>query len=256
MKFGICTSPDKAARLAPGTIDYIEMNLSHIQKMTAGELAEAQSILQSIDLTAEAANCFFPAEIRLCGRSYSAAAVREYTKCAMDHAAQLGIHTCVLGSSKSRSIDDGDDRADCLRQFEEALVVAGDIARQYDSLVVLEPLNAKETNNLNTVAEGAAICRRLAHPSVRLLADYYHVMYAKEPLSVYTDNADLLCHLHIADPIHRQYPLPEDGCDYAPLAQTLKRAGYTMRLSLEGGCSGDFVTTTEASIAYLRRLFA
>ena len=48
MKFGLCTSPDKAARLHPGTLDYIEMNLSSIQKMTADELADAKKLLSDI----------------------------------------------------------------------------------------------------------------------------------------------------------------------------------------------------------------
>lgn len=256
MKFGLCTSPDKAATLKPGTLDYIEMNLSNVQKMTAEELAKAKAILNDIGIPAEAANGFFPGEVRLCGKNYAPATVAEYTRRALENAAYLGIHTCVLGSSKARNVEEGDDRDACMKQFEEALVIAGDIAGEYGTLVVLEPLNVKEANYLNTVAEGAVICRRVAHPNVMLLADYYHVAYASEPMSVFTDNADILRHMHIADPANRKYPLPTDGADYAPLAKALKDAKYDLRMSIEGGCPGEFAESTEQSIAYLREIFA
>jgi len=256
MKFGLCTSPDKAAKLKPGTLDYIEMNLSNVQKMTAEELAAAKKLLEEIGTPAEATNGFFPGEVRLCGKDYNPDTVREYTVRALDNAAYLGIHTCVLGSSKARNIEEGDDRDSCLAQFEEALVIAGDVAKEYGTTVVLEPLNVKEANYLNTVAEGAVICRRINHPNVMLLADYYHVAYANEPMSVFTENADILRHMHISDPASRKYPLPTDGADYGPLAKALKDAGYNCRMSIEGGCPGDFVESTEAAMAYLRQLFA
>lgn len=256
MKFGLCTSPDKAAKLKPGTLDYIEMNLSNVQKMTAEELAAAKKLLEEIGTPAEAANGFFPGEVRLCGKDYRPDTVREYTVRALDNAAYLGIHTCVLGSSKARNIEEGDDRDSCLAQFEEALTIAGDVAKEYGTTVVLEPLNEKEANYLNTVSEGAVICRRVNHPNIMLLADYYHVAYANEPMSVFTENADILRHMHISDPANRKYPLPTDGADYGPLAKALKDAGYNCRMSIEGGCPGDFVESTEAAMAYLRQLFA
>ena len=255
MKFGICTAPEKVAKLKPGTLDYVELNLSNVQKMTDEELKNVKDLLDSCGTPAEATNGFFPAEVRLCGAEYDPAKVAEYTKRALNNAAYLGIFTCVLGSSKARNIAEGDDRETCLKQFEEAIVVAGDVAKTTGTTIVLEPLRAFEANYLNRVSEGAEICRRVAHPNILLLADYYHVMDAKEDLQVLVDNADILRHTHIASP-DRKYPMPDDGHDYGPLAQALKAGGYNCRMSIEGGCPGDFVPCTEESIAYLRQIFA
>ena len=255
MRFGICTTPDKVAKLKPGTLDYMEMNLSKVQAMSDEELKNTKDLLLSIGTPAEATNGFFPEEVRLCGSSYDPAKVAEYTKRALHNAAYLGIFTCVLGSSKARNIAEGDDRESCLKQFEEAIVVAGDVAKTTGTTIVLEPLRAFEANYLNRVSEGAEICRRVAHPNILLLADYFHVMDAKEDLQVLVDNADLLRHLHIASP-DRKYPLPGDGHDYGPLANALKKAGYNGRMSIEGGCPGDFVPCTEEAMVYLRSVFA
>jgi len=258
MKFGLCTTPDKAAELKQGTLDYIEMNLSNIQKMTDEALKEAKAKLDAIGTPAEAANGFFPADVRLVGARYDKNKVAEYTKRALNNAAYLGIFTCVLGSSGARNLEEGDDRTACLAQFEEAIAVAGDVAKTVGTTIALEPLNVREANYLNTVAEGADICRRVAHPNVLLLADYFHVADSKEDLQVIVDNADILRHTHIADPIKRKYPLEGDGCEanYLAFAKALKDAKYELRMSIEGGCPGEFVECTEKSIAYLRRLFA
>lgn len=254
MKFGMCTTPQEAARLSPGTLDYLEMNLSQIAAMTAQELADTKQLLGRISLSAEVANCFFPAEISLCGENYRPEKVAEYTKRALEKAALLGIHTCVLGSGNSRRVRE-EYRAQELQQLEEAIRVVGTVAAEYHTLVVLEPLNRGETNTINTVEEGAALCCRINLPQVRLLADYYHVACEGEPLSLYGQYADLLSHLHFANPKTRQYPLPGDGCDYAPAVREIKNSGYTGRISIEGNCPGGFVSSAEACLDYVRGLF-
>ena len=70
MKFGICASIDNIAKLNPGTVDYVELSLSNIQKMTAEELKATADRLASIGVPTEAANGFFPPEVRLCGKEY------------------------------------------------------------------------------------------------------------------------------------------------------------------------------------------
>lgn len=256
MKFGICTTPEKAALLKPGTLDYIEMNLTNIAKMSDEDVKKAKALLESIGTPAEAGNCFFPSDLRLCGPRYDKKQVIEHTKRALDKAAALGIFTCVLGSGRSRNLEEGDDRESCLKQFEEAVATAGDIAKIYGTIIVLEPLRVAEANYLNTVAEGADLCRRIGHPNVLLLADYFHMDDWGEELSVLAANKDILRHTHIAAPVSRAFPLPEDGHDYKPFADALRAAGYNFRMSIECRNTDSFAEDATRSIAYLRQIFA
>lgn len=194
--------------------------------------------------------------MRLCGAEYDPKTIAAYTENALARAAELGIFTCVLGSGNSRNVTDGDDRDECVSQFEEALSIVGNIAMRTGTTVVIEPLRAKETNLVNTVSEGAEICRRVDHPNIRLLADYFHVVESGEGLGAIVENRDLIRHIHIAAPISRRAPSEDDGHDYSPFVEVLKRAGYDLRVSIEGNVNGDFSEIVPRSIAYLRRIFA
>ena len=255
MKFGICASPDKLTKLAPGTIDYLEMNLTSIQGMDEETLKKNIALLREANVPAETTNCFFPPHVRLCGEEYDPAAITEYTKRALDNAARLGVQLCVIGSGKARHLEEGREE-ECRRQVEESVVRAADLAHPYGITIVVEPLRAAETNYIITVAEGGDLCRRLHHPNIGVHADLYHMADAGEPLSVLTDNAALLRHFHIAAPGTRAYPAETDGCDYAALAKTLHDAGYDRRISIEGSSPEDFAAGVDSSIAFLRRTFA
>ena len=99
MKFGICTNLSKAALLAPGTIDYVEIGVAGaIYPMTEEDLKKTLELSKSINVPLEAANGFFPREIRLDGPDFEPEKVREYCKVVLEKAARLGIHTVVLGS--------------------------------------------------------------------------------------------------------------------------------------------------------------
>lgn len=255
MKIGICAGVNEVLQLKPGSADYVELNLSEIQKMSASELKNIQEQLRLAGQKAEASNCFFPANLKLCGSSYRKQSVSEYCKKAVFNASLLGIHTCVLGSGKARNIDDSDDRTECLKQIEEAFFVAGEIAKEFDTTIVLEPLNKKETNVINTVAEGAAFCRKLNHSNIRLLADIYHVAVENEPFDVISQNGNLLKHVHIARPEGRLFPTEHDGFDYLSVKSILDKAGYDLRISIEGASPGNFVECAQASLSYLKSIF-
>ena len=255
MKIGICASPENAALTAPGVIDYVELNLTSLSEMSGEVFSETKRLLADKGIKAECANCFFPGTIPLVGPAFDLGAVREYTRNALDRARGIGITTCVLGSGKARKIPEGFDPSEALKQFEEAAYAVGDIAKANGVTVVIEPLNRKETNLINSVAEGAALCRRLSHPNVLLLADLYHVALENEPLSVISANGDIIKHIHIARPEGRTAPLPSDGYDYSALARELKKAGYDLRVSIEGRISENYAETVAASTAFLRTVF-
>jgi sugar phosphate isomerase/epimerase len=108
----------------------------------------------------------------------------------------------VLGSSKSRFVGEGEDFAACMGQIEESLCVVGDVAREFGATVTIEHLNHNETNTLVTAKESADIIRRIAHPNIKLMIDYFHFTTESEEFSVIESNADIIKHLHIAPRFH------------------------------------------------------
>ena len=256
MRIGACLSLSRLP-LPRGALDYVELNLSHVAELSPAELTLWQTKLREADVAAETANGFFPADLRLVGPDRDPTAIRAYIRRAFDNAAALGVRLCVLGSGTPRRAGPELSPAEALPQFEEVAAWAGDLAAAYDMTIAVEPLSARETDLINTIGEGAALCRRLAHPRVRLVADLFHMAAAGEPLSVLTDSRDVLAHIHVAAPVTRALPQPNDGYDYAAFFAALKAAGYDGRVSIESGLPKE--NAAEAltdSLHFLRRMAA
>lgn len=255
MKIGICTDAAHIAQLAEGAADYVELNLTSIKNMSEIEFRDMELILESKGIKAEATNCFFPADVKLCGRKLDMVKVSVYTERALERAAYLGIKTCVLGSGPARMIDEGENVKLCNSQLIDVFGRVGDIAKEYGVTVVVEPLNKGETNTINSVSKGAEIVRKLNHDNIKLLADIFHVSLENEPLSVISDNGDILRHMHIARPEGRLFPKMGDGYDYMAVKEAVDKAGYDLRISIEGAPFGEFKESAEESLRFLKGIF-
>jgi sugar phosphate isomerase/epimerase len=64
----------------------------------------------------------------------------------------------------------------------------------------LEPLNRYEDHMVNTLEQGADLCRASGSPAVRLMADLFHMNIEEEDIGrALVDAGDLVAHLHLAD---------------------------------------------------------
>ncbi len=255
MKIGICIPKERILLLTPGAADYAELRLTEIQAMTAEDIRETKKDLSSVGLGAETANGFFPSDVRMCGKYYDKKALTEYCKRGISNAAELDIHTIVLGSSAARNIDEGEDPVTCMKQIEESFLISAEVASEYNTTIVLEHLNRRECNTLNTAKEGAELVRRIAHPNLQLLVDFFHFSYEKEPYSVFYDNKDIIKHMHIAHPVTRFTPAEGDGFNYYELKGVLDDINYGGRMSIEAIYKEDFAQDAKESLGFVKKVF-
>jgi sugar phosphate isomerase/epimerase len=145
------------------------------------------------------------------------------------------VKILVFGSGGARNVPDGFDRTKANRQIEDFARSAADAAAAAvsDVTIAIEPLNRGECNILNTLAEAAAIARRIAHPNLRVLVDTYHLWLEEEPLQHVADAMDLVAHVHVADKDGRVPPGESGTSDYRALFRILKSGGYDSRMSVE-----------------------
>lgn len=234
IRFGVCAKFEKLDDLIEAGYDYIEANLSSIEKKSEEEFAQIEALVNASPLKAEACNGFFPGSILVVGEHVEMDAIAAYTERALSRAARLGAKVAVLGSSKSRFIPEGFPYETAYAQFCAVLKLCGDIAAKYGITIAIEPLCCKETNFINTVAEGLAVCKDVAHPNVKCLADFYHVSQSGESLDDIRNAGDLLVHVHLADPDREMPESEEDIALCKQWAQALNDCGFQGRLSLEG----------------------
>jgi sugar phosphate isomerase/epimerase len=119
--------------------------------------------------------------------------------------------------------------------------------------IAIEPLRSAESNIITRVSEAARLAEWVAHPTVRVLADLFHMAEEGEsPLAV-LDAGPLLAHVHVAD--SGRTPPGEGTEDYRAILAALIGAGYDGGVSVECGWR-DFGTQQGAALATLRAALA
>lgn len=232
MRIGICTTIDHSSALKSAGFEYIEPALVPIAAMNEKEII---SYAAASAVPALVFNNFFDRNAhKLVGEDVDFTLLADYIRTALKNVATLGCKVAVLGSGYSRRVPEGYDKARALSQFESVVILAGKIAAEYHIVIAVEPLNYRETNLLNTVAETAAFVRGIGMDHVGITADFYHIVQNGEGWDGLYQNADMLRHVHICHPETRMLPKPGDGFDYGNFKTILYRIGYDGLVSVEG----------------------
>jgi len=233
MRIGCCiNSLDELTAAAAAGFDYAEVPTA---ALAAGEPDEAfednRRILLDSPLPVEVFYCFIPSALPLVGPSVDRDALRSYVRNALARAASVGARLFCFGSGRARRCPDGFplDRAES--QIADFLRLCAKEASPLGSTVGLEHLNPAEVNTVNTLGRAAELARDVGSPAIGVVADTYHMLSAGEALAAMADCADVLLHVHVAEPDRR--PPGTGETDWAELARVLGRAGYRARVSCE-----------------------
>jgi len=255
MKIGICIAPDMLAAAKCAGFAYAELNISAVAAMEDDAFEALLVQVKSVGLPVEAMNVLLPGGITLLGAEATAAVELDaYLERAFARAEALGASTVVFGSGRARRRPEGMQEEEAQAALVPIARRMGDAAARHKLTIVVEPLNTKETNTINSIAEGAALVAGIAHTNVRLLADYYHMAVEKESMeAIKRLPAGTLCHAHIARGEGRTFPLSAAEDDYEGFFAALKSVGYDGRVSIEGGTQ-DFEQDAPRALAFLKSL--
>ena len=239
IRIGCCCDGFSAGILRQSGFDYAELSLSSLYSMPEEEYIRLRTSLEISGLQAECFNCIFSGQpIRMVGIDADQSQLMEYASKSMERAADLGGKLVVLGSGAARRVEEGFSLPKAHQQLREAILLLADQAGELGMDLVLEPLTTSETNLLNTVEEGIALCEELNHPHVALLADLYHMQQNGEDLGILVRAGSWLRHVHYCNPEGRCFPTIHDSFDDTPFWNALQTAGYRGRVSVEA-ISGD-----------------
>lgn len=250
--FGWCSEIQQAERLKGLGFDYIECALVSLNLENEEEYAERLPVFMNSPLPVSAFNIFFPGDLKVVGPEVEMERLQRYIHKAAIALNQIGAKTVVLGSGRSRNIPDGWERGRGEEQFVQLLTRIGEEFAGTGVTLVVEPLNKKESNIVNSVSEAVRFVKQVNHPSVQVLADFYHMDEEKESLDTLIDNKTWLHHIHLADtgrfsPGTGQYP-------YDQFVAALKTSGYEGMISAE--CTiRDPETDQRESLAFMKRVF-
>ncbi len=233
-KLGVCSSLKNAEILKTAGADYIEAGVRRYLIPTESDekFGEKFAAFKQSALPIYSCNGFLPGSLKSTGADAVHDKILDYAEVAFRRAQQSGIKIIVFGSGGSRKIPEGFDAGQGRKQFISLLKRMGPIAKKYGVTVVIEPLNKKECNFINTVSEGTDIARQVGHANIKVLADFYHMMRENEgPESILKAGKDLR-HCHIAE-LRGRTPPGVNGDDFTGYFQALKTIGYKGRISIE-----------------------
>ena len=235
-RVGVCCGLKDAAAMKAAGYDYLEGNVGglFVPDKPEAEFAKTLAQLKGLTIPFLACNSFLPATLKVVGAQADHDVAAKYAETALRRAGVANIKTIVFGSGGARKIPDGFDPAKAREQFIAFGKRIAPAAEQAGVLLVLEPLNRKETNFINSITEGAEIVDAIAHPAFRLHADLYHMLQEDESPAAITQAGARIHHVHIAQRGTRLAPLP-GGTDFRPFFKALKGVGYHQKLSLECG---------------------
>ena len=252
MRFGICTDPENIELLEQTGYDYIELNASKMLTLSEEELAAVKEKLDISNIKCEAVNVLFPKTMSIVGGETTDEELTEFLHKAMKMIQYLGAEVAVFGSGKVRKCPEHLKLGQGYQELVKKVRLTGEIAAQYGVKIVIEPLSRIETNLINTMSEGAILESDVNHENVGLLSDFYHVMTNHDSIES-MGSIKQFGHIHIAAAHGRRYPLSEEGEEYREFFRTLKKIGYTGRVSIEGK-TDEIEKDAVTALALLKKL--
>jgi len=233
--------------------DYIEPSAAEIASLSDQDFRVYADAVLSSPIRCEAFNGLIRRpDLKVVGDQVSMDALRTYLEQCLARCRKLGASVAVWGSSGSRNVPEGFSRKRAQLQIADFLRMAGDVARQHDLLIAIEPLRHQEGNILTTGAEALEMVRRVKHPNVRMIIDYFHLREENEDPRILEVAQREIVHIHFANPQGRLWPhdLNEDD-HYTAFFQYLKKINFSGGISVEG--KGSFEQDGAASRKFFRQ---
>ena len=262
MRFGCCvnmlvpfgqgTGVEYVAHVAAAGFDYLELPAVRIAALSEAEFAALCRRVAAAGLTTESCNDFFSTTLRLTGPTANRTEALNYAAVALNGAETFGAKFVVFGSGPARMVPEGFSHSAAEDQLVGLLEDLVPLAEKHRLTIVIEALNRTECNIVLSLIEADNLAKRINHPRVQLLADYYHFAIEREPIEHVVAVAKSIRHVHFSNPIGRGYPHIADD-HFAAFCRQLMASGYDNRMSVEA-YSQDFERDAEATLTLMKRL--
>ncbi len=233
-KIGVSTGIANNGILFSAGYSFVEENVRNFLAPLEDETVfQAKlALLKESKLPVEACNTFLPGNLKCVGPAPLHDDILKFAETAFRRAEIAGVKTIVFGSGGARAIPEGFSKDEAKNQFITLCKKIAPVAEKYNVVISLEPLNTKECNFINSVAEGGEIVEAVNHKSFRLLADLYHMLRESETPANITKYGHLLYHTHLAENAGRTAPGVNKE-DFTSYFKALRDSGYKGRMAIE-----------------------
>lgn len=178
---------------------------------------------------------------------------RDFVRSIIDLAAGFDA-PAIIGSMQGRHAN-GVTRDQALGLLREALGELGEYAAGQGQVLLYEPLNRYETNLANTLEAASALIDPLKNPSVKLLADLFHMNIEERDIAdALRVTGDRVGHVHFVD--SNRHAAGYGHIDHAAVVTALTDIGYDGYLCAEALPLPDADAAAATTIATIKNLVA
>lgn len=159
----------------------------------------------------------------------------------------VGGEYIVFGSGGARQLPPGWTKAQGDAQFIALLRAMGPLAARHGILVAVEAQRASECNYLNHLDEVVAVVVAAEQPSVRVLADLFHMMWMGDAPEELVRAAPHVGVVELAEK-EKRTPPGVAGDDFRPYFAALARGGYSGPMDIEANGTAEQFTKAFAEV--------
>jgi len=248
---GIAAKLEKAAVVKAAGAEFLTLGVGDllVPDKPEAEFEKRLTELMSVPLPVLACNSFIrPAHLRCVGPEANHDLILDWAATTFRRMKKTGGKFIVFGSSGARKIPDGWAKEKADAQFVALLKRMGPLAETHGITVTVEQLRAEECNYINRIGEAATLIRAAGHPSIRLLADLYHMATMGDTPADLKAAMDVVVHAEIAEKKGRTVP-GVSGDDFRPFFRVLREVNYQGAISIEGNWKDAQIGPAFAEIA-------
>ncbi|MCL2517470.1 MAG: sugar phosphate isomerase/epimerase [Oscillospiraceae bacterium] len=260
MKIGCCLSFKDEERIKLGKalgLEFMETALVSLSQANSEEIAQFAEFLHEIDFKCPAANLMFPGDMRLTGPEADFKKAEDYLYRTFENVKKVGIKVIVFGSGGARRVPEGFSIEAATEQLVELCSdYISPVMEKYDVVCGIEELLKRSCNILNNCKEAMDVVYKVNKPSIKLLADLFHIGMENEPVESLADYKGYIAHVHISSPKNNgAFPRDGDGEDYKLFFDMLRKTGYGEGLvSIEGNDGGNFEAAVVETLRCLKKI--
>jgi sugar phosphate isomerase/epimerase len=240
--------------IAAAGYDCAELHVKEIVGFDESGFKKALAKLRSSGIPAEVFDNPIPLDSKISDPAFDLKVYGEYLSRAADRCAEMGARYFVFGNGKARSLPTEGDVAGAKRKFDEFFHMLLDIAAERNITVLIEPLGKKLSNIVNNLPEAVEFIKRFGKPNLKTFIDYRYMVELERPLEEVIRYEPYIRHVHIDNPRtvfpQRIVPRLDDGFDYGPFLDTLKRIAYKEIISIEASVFKDYAAEIKGGVDF------
>ncbi|MBC7330910.1 MAG: sugar phosphate isomerase/epimerase [Synergistetes bacterium] len=237
--------------------DCAELQVREIVELSEDEFKAAVRKVKSLDITCEVFDNPIPLDVRIPVPEFDLKYWTEYLKIGAYRTAELGARYYVFGNGRSRSLPVEGDVQSAYNKLMEFLNILCDVTAEYNITVLLEPLAPSLSNFINSIPEAVEFIEKFGKYNLKTMCDFRWLVASGRPIDDIVNYEKYVKHIHIDNPLtefpKRLMPSLDDGYDYSPLIEALKKICYKEIIAIEANTFDNFEEDIKKGLEFFRQ---